>query len=291
MAIAATDDEEISVKELLQLFWRQKLLIVCLSVTAALIAGVAAWSTSNSFEATVIVSPISNESGAGRLAGAASQMGGLASLIGISVGGDSRRAESVAILKSQALTQRYIRENGLLPILYADEWDAATGKWRTSDVRRQPTLWKASRLFDRIRVVSDDSKTGLVKLTITWKDPQLAAKWANDLVKLTNDTLRAKAIEESDKHIAYLNEEAQHTDVAQVRVAIYSVLESEIKNVMLAKGPGDYALKVIDPAVAPELKSGPKRLLWVLMGGAAGFILSLVVLFLRSAWQSAPHPA
>jgi uncharacterized protein involved in exopolysaccharide biosynthesis len=62
------------------------------------------------------------------------------------------------------------------------------------------------------------------------------------------------------------------------------VLESEIRNVMLAKGPGDYALKVIDPAVVAERPSSPKRTLWVLVGAFCGVLLSLLIVFVRTTW-------
>jgi uncharacterized protein involved in exopolysaccharide biosynthesis len=151
-------------------------------------------------------------------------------------------------------------------------------------------LWKANRLFSKkIRTVTEDRKTGMVTLTIEWTDPVVAAKWANDLVRLTNDYLRDKAIRESEQHIAYLNREAANTDVAEVRAAIYKVLESEIKNVMLAKGPGEYALKVIDPATPPEKKSGPTRSLWVLGGFLGGLVMAFTALFLREAWRAAPQ--
>jgi hypothetical protein len=166
------------------------------------------------------------------------------------------------------------------------EWDPARKDWRTTDPRLRPTLWKANRKFAKLRVVAEDKKTSLVTLTITWTDPVTAAKWANDLVAMTNDVLRAKAIHESEQHIAYLNEQAATTDVAQVRAAIYTVLESEIKNVMLAKGPGDYALKVIDPALVSEMKAGPKGSLWAAGGLFFGFLLSLLILFVRSAWRA-----
>lgn len=41
--------------------------------------------------------------------------------------------------------------------------------------------------------------------------------WQDDLVRITNDYLRDKAIEESERHISYLNEQAANTDIAQVR--------------------------------------------------------------------------
>src|SRR5215472_3533791 len=142
------------------------------------------------YKASVLVSAVSNQSGAGQLAGLGSLLsqfgGGLSSLAGISLSGDTKRAESVAVLQSDALTERYIQENNLLLVLYKKDWDAARGRWKQTDPYKAPTLWKANERFKKsIRKVNTEPRSGLVTLTISWTDPQLAAKWANDLVKLT----------------------------------------------------------------------------------------------------------
>jgi uncharacterized protein involved in exopolysaccharide biosynthesis len=282
--------DEISLREVVRLLLASKWLVISMVVSGAVVVGIVAWLVPNKYEASVLLSPVASSTGAGRLAGQASQIGGLASLIGINIGGDTAKAESVATLQSEALTERFIKENDLLPVLYADQWSAAEKKWKVSRPDRTPTLWKANRKFESIRTLTEDKKSGLMKLTITWTEPVTAARWANQLVKLANDTLRSRAIRDSEQHIAYLNAEATNTDLAPIRTAIYAVLESEIKNVMLAKGPGDYALKVVDPAVAPELKAGPKRALWVLGGGAGGFVLAVLVLIIRAAWRVEAPP-
>jgi uncharacterized protein involved in exopolysaccharide biosynthesis len=278
--------DAISLRELYQLLVRERWIVILLALFGGAAAFFISWLLPIQFEATTIISPVSNNSAAGRLGGQASQLGGLAALVGISFGGDSNRAESLAVLQSEALTERFIRDNNLLPVLFPKEWDPARKDWRTQDPRLKPTLWKGNKTFVKIRNVVEDKKSSLVSLTITWTDPVTAANWANGLVTLTNDVLRAKAIRESEQHIAYLKSEAMTTDVAQVRAAIYAVLESEIKNVMLAKGPGDYALKVLDPAVPAELKTGPKKALWTLAGLFLGFLFSLCVLYVRSAWRA-----
>jgi uncharacterized protein involved in exopolysaccharide biosynthesis len=282
------DADSVSLRELVGLLWKSKWLIIAITLLTGLLAAVISRLQPNTFKATVVLSPVSNSQAASRLGGggAGSQIGGLASLIGLSFGGDSNKAESLAVLQSEALTEAYIRDNNLLPVLFPDQWDKVSQKWRPSSPQLQPTLWKGNKIFEKIRVVTEDKKLALTTLTITWTDPITAAKWANDLVRATNEHLRNKAIRESEQHIAYLNKEAANTDVAQVRTAIYTVLESEIKNVMLAKGPGDYALKVIDPAFPSEKRAGPLPLLWAIVGSFAGFLLSLVVLFVRKAWQA-----
>jgi uncharacterized protein involved in exopolysaccharide biosynthesis len=285
------DRDEVNLRELLQLLWREKWIVFSLIVLTTGAATTAAVLLPKQYEAQAIISPVSsNAKGAGLGGGQSSAVGGLASLIGISIGGDSNRAESIAVLQSEALTERYIRDHDLLPVLFPQLWDPVSRRWRVTDPKRIPTPWLGNKVFLRIRTVAEDKKTGLVSVAIRWGDPDTAARWVNDFIALTNDDLRAKAIRESDQHIAYLNQEAAKTDVAQVRAAIYTVLESEIKNVMLARGPGDYALKVIDPAVPPERQSSPKPLILIPAGFAAGLFLSLLVLFLRSLWRSAPRP-
>jgi len=284
--VESASRDEISLRELAQLLASSKWLVISLMLAGALVAGALGFMTRNKYEANLLLSPVASNTTAGRLANTASQIGGLASLIGVNIGNDSNKTESIAFLQSETLTEQFIRDNNLLPILFADRWSAERKQWTVTDPKEVPTLWKANRKFQTIRTVLEDKKTGLVKVTITWTDPVLAASWANELVKLANDTLRARAINESQQHIAYLHEEVANTDLTPIRTAIYSVLESEIKNAMLARGPGDYALKVIDPAVPPELKSGPYRSLWVLGGAMGGFILAALVLFIRSAWRA-----
>ena len=64
--------------------------------------------------------------------------------------------------------------------MFPGKWDAEKKKWK--DRNDVPTDWEAFRMFDKnIRLVSVDRKSGLVTLTIDWKDPALAAAWANSL--------------------------------------------------------------------------------------------------------------
>lgn len=281
-------EDEISVKEVLRLLQRRKWRVVLVTVVFAGLAGLAAWLAPNTYRASIIVSAATNTPGSGQgsgLGAMVSQFSGLASLAGLSLNGDSRKFESVAVLQSEALTEGYIRDNELLPILYPKLWDAAGKHWTVTDPKKIPTVWKATQRFKRsIATVSTDTKTGLVTLTVTWRDAHEAAQWANDLVKKTNDYLRAKAIVESDRNIAYLNAEVLKTDVVGVKTAIFSILQNEISKEMLARGSDEYALKVVDPAVAPETPYSPQPLMWVLMGLFTGLLVSVVAAFVHVAW-------
>jgi uncharacterized protein involved in exopolysaccharide biosynthesis len=257
--------DAINLRGLMLDLWNAKLVVGCVMIVCAVLGALAGWIPDKRYEASVVLSPAADSGVAGRLGGLASLAGqfGLGSLTGLSMPGQTKKEETLAVLQSELLTETYIRDNDLLPVLYAKLWDPVARKWLTSDVKMTPTLWKANKYFDKqIRQVKEDRKSGLVVMTIKWKEPHVAAKWANDLVKLTNDYLRAKAIRESERHIEYLNDQLTKITIIDAQKAIYALLQEEINTQMVAKGREEYALKVIDPAVAPEVASsfGPKML-------------------------------
>jgi uncharacterized protein involved in exopolysaccharide biosynthesis len=284
--------DEIRLSEVIELLQRGKWISGTFVLVVTIATALLALATPKQYTAVTVLSPVSNNSNGqfgGGLSSLISQFGGLASLAGLSVSGDTKRAESLAVLQSEALTERYIQQNQLLPVLYDKQWDASAKRWNETDPKKIPTLWKANQLFKKkIRTVTSESKTGIVTLEIEWKDPAAAAKWANDLVKMTNSYLRAKAIEESERNIAYLNGEAAKTDVVQVKQAIYAILQTEINKQMLARGSDEYALKVLDPAVPPEKPSSMPRSLMVALAFLGSIALCVLVAFFRVAWSRSP---
>ena len=85
-----------------------------------------------------------------------------------------------------------------LPVLFEEMWDAENQAWVVESEEVLPTDQKATDFFlKEIINVDKDEKSGLITLSILWKDPTIAAEWANDLVKQLNEQLREKAIADS----------------------------------------------------------------------------------------------
>ncbi len=274
-------DDEVSLSDTVGVLWRRKWLIAGVTLAFGVAAGAAALIVPKSYVALSVVSPVSNSQGGGAMSGLgalASQFGGLASLAGVAMPGDSKKFEYLAVLQSEILTEKYIQDNNLLPIIFQSKWNSDRNTWKSTDPKKIPTLWDGNAKFKKkIRSVSNDTKTGLATITITWTDPKLAAKWANDLVKITNEYLRAKAIHDSEASLAYLNEQALKTNEVAIRQGIYSLIQGEINKVMMAKGSEEYALRVVDPAVAPEKPFSPLPGIWILFGLLSGLMVSVVV--------------
>ncbi len=258
---------------------KYKLLIASITIVSTAIAVAAALHMTPIYRAETLLAPVSEEQSAG-LQALANQFGDLAALAGLNVSrGKEKTAEYVAALKSRAASVAFIKAQNLMPVLFADKWDKANNRWK-KNITDTPTEWKAFEVWDEdIRRVTEDRRTGLVTLAIEWEDPSLAAKWANDLVKHVNTRLRAKAIGEVNKSIAYLKKQLPGTSSVEVQQAIYRLIEAETKKKMVASTREEYAFKVIDPAIPPEEKAKPKRRQLVVLAFVGGLIAAIIIAF------------
>jgi len=284
-------NDEHDPRKQLKALWAGKWLIAGSSILGLILGGGIAYLLPPQYEGTVEMAPVSSNSSNNGLSSTASEITGFAALAGLSTGADSAKNEALATLQSEYLTERYIRENNLLPILYSQYWDASTNAWK-KDVKQSkiPTLWKANRDFDRKIRKINTAKTGIVLLMITWRDPKIAADWANGLVRMANEYLRDKAIRQAEQNMAFLNAEAAKTNIVEAREAIYSILKSEINKAMIARGSEEYSFKIIDPATVSELPASPKKSLWALAGAVAGFALSVFFLTARYSLRNDVGP-
>ena len=143
--------------------------------------------------------------------------------------------------------------------------------------KKIPTLQDAYEKFlEDILDVDENIVEDTIKLKIYWKDPAVGANWANSLVAEINSYMRKNAIEETQKNIAYLEEVLPNTEIIQIQQAIYELIQAQIHKSMLAETRENYAFKVIDPAVPPDLDrfAHPRRVLIILVATVLGFLIA-----------------
>jgi uncharacterized protein involved in exopolysaccharide biosynthesis len=255
--------------------------IVLLSVVGGAIALGSSFLLPREYTATVTLLPAKSERPSA-LDSVAGQFGGLASLAGLDLGSDSDRSEAVATIRSRSLAVAFIEQNDLIPALFPRKWDADAKQWKVRRADDVPTINDAYRRFDRkVRAVSEDRRSGIVTLTITWRDPQRAADWANELAARVNREMRDRAISEAGSSLEYLNRELEKTQVVELRQPIYRLIEHRLRTVMLANVREQFAFRIIDPALPPDADeySSPIRWLFALAGAALfaliGFVISV----------------
>ncbi len=282
------DGEHLRLEDIWSVIAESRWLIAALAIGLAAAAVAASFLITPVYRAQVLLAPVAPDRPASGLAGLAGQFGGIAALAGMGVGADDNTAKSIAILRSRDFTQRFIRANGLMQVLFADIWDPKAGTWTVKDPGEVPDDWRAFEKFDQsVRSISRDTETGLVTLTIDWTDPAVARDWANALVRDVNAEVRGRTIEQSRRNIEFLQGQLSETDEVELRTAVYALMESEMKNAMLATVRSESAFEVIDPAVAPQKKSWPNRGLLAALGFATGLTLGIILAFLRRAFRPA----
>jgi len=272
-------EEPINWREHWKVLVEHRKLIGIITATSTILALLTAFIIAPIYRAEVLLAPVLEEK-VGTLGSLTGQFGDLAALAGVSLGSSKdKSAEAIAALKSRSLATAFFKEEHVLPVLFPREWDVDKKAWK--DKNDAPTEWEAFEEFDEdIRFISVDRKTGLVTLMIEWKDPIRAAQWANKLVNMVNSRLRAEAIEDAEKSIGYLEKQLMVSGEVEIQQSIYRLIEAQTKKRMIANTREEYAFKVIDPAVEPEKKVRPKRVLIVLFGLMLGAMAGVITAFM-----------
>jgi uncharacterized protein involved in exopolysaccharide biosynthesis len=269
-------EDDIDLRQLIKTLWAGKLLIISCTIVVTAVAVSYALLATEIFRSQASVQ-IREENGAGL----PSELGGLAALAGISVGaGDQNRVLALTALTSRAVIQRMIEEEGMLPILYADNWDAGNKRWRAPN---PPTPWEAYELFrNSILSISTDRNTGIVTIGIEWEDPILAAAWVDALILRVNTFVTEATIREAEQNLEFLDQQAHATSVVELQRTIFSMMEGEIQRLMIARNPETAPLRVIDPAVVPERRVRPGRTFIGIIGILSGGLLGTLIVLARS---------
>jgi LPS O-antigen subunit length determinant protein (WzzB/FepE family) len=258
--------------------------IVVLAALGVAIALVIAFASTKIYRATVLVAPVGEHQLNSSLAAMAGQLGGLAALAGFNLDASGNRDQALALLRSRFVAEAMIRDRKLKPLLFPDRWDADKNAWR----RSEPSDGVTYRRFDKsIRSVEEDRRTGLITISIEFRDRLQVADWATDLVKRVNAIMRERAVSEAQSSLDFLNQELEKSSPMEVRQAIFNLIENQVKTIMLAHVREEFALKIVDPPVVPDARDNvsPMRVLIVELGLFLGALAGAIAVFARRVWM------
>ena len=231
----------------------------------------------------------------------ASQFGGLASLAGVNLGGLGDQGASVVaieMLKSREFFGKYLYDTVLVDLMAAEGWDRGTSKvviddsifdadsatWVrdvSEEFQVKPSIQEAyEEFFEEFLSVAEDKNTGFVTVSVTHYSPTVARDWVRLIVNGVNDAVRARDVEEAEKSIAFLNKQRLKTNLVSM-TEVFELIEQQTKTVMLANASDEYVFQVIEPPVAPELKSEPRRALICILGTLLGGMLAVLFVLIR----------
>ena len=302
------DHEEIDLLEIFRIVWQGKWLITAITFVAAVIGLIVALLLPNVYRAEVLLAPNESQSTDG-LAALATQYGGLASLAGINLdsGAIDKATIGLEILRSRKFVSDFIERHDLLvPLLAARGWDTDSGeleidandydvaskKW-VRDVSPPkkviPSMQEAHDEFLNIMSVKQDKKSGFITLSVEHYSPTVSKQWVDWLVQDINSTIMLQDVAEAEQAIAYLRDQIESTSVADLRAVFSRLVEEQTKTVMLAKISPEYVFRTVDPAVVPEFKAKPNRMLIILFATALGGFAAAFLVVVKSGVSVKRH--
>jgi len=292
-------DDEIDLRELFAVLWAGRIKIVAITAIFAIVSVIYALSIPNQYKATALLS--SADSSGGGLSGALGQLGGLASLAGVSLGGGESSEGQIAqeIMQSWSFIEGFVEDNNLAVGVYAaDGWDKSSNELQINSglydasksqwLVEPPSSWSLFKTFSGILSVSEDKKSGLVSVSIEYYSPLIAKQWLDLYVAAINEHMQKREMAKVTRNIEYLQAQIKKTNIAEMQEVFYTIIEEQIKSKMLAEASPEYAFVAVSPSMVPEQKSQPKRALMCILGTLLGGMLSvLLVLVLHYGRKSA----
>jgi uncharacterized protein involved in exopolysaccharide biosynthesis len=260
--------------------WIAGIIGATIGCTCALVAG---FVMQPAYRASIVLTVVRDNDRVDLASSIGLQLGSLASLTGIGGGASNDRAEAVSLLGSRYLARNFIERYKLLPVIA----DGMRGPMSLSD--EPPTLERAVKsLGSDVIAIDDDRRTGIIELSVTWLDREVAADWANRYVALGNEIMRRRAVSTAESRKKYLLEEIDKTGVATLREVLYRMIENQVRTAMMANTREDFAFKVVDPAVTPDLRAKvrPRRALMALAGLLLGALVGVAVVALQDSVRS-----
>lgn len=216
------DSDEISLIDLAATIWRQKWLVVLVTVLAAVISVVYSLMQPNKYTATSSVLPISSSSSS-----MLSQYAGLAAMAGVSLPGANASDPSVkiqAILGSREFAVKVIEELDLIPQLIKEP----------EKLKDVSPLSAAVEIFQKnVFSVEVDTKTSLIKVSAKTENPDLSANIANTAIDLLQRDLTNRVLSSSGKSIVVLEQQVAEQE-KKVRELQRNMQDYQTKNRLVA---------------------------------------------------------
>ena len=284
-------DDEIDLRELFNVLWTAKKLIIL--ITAIFAIGSVAYSLSlNDYYKSGSIFIARSASGNQGL----SQYSGLAAMAGITLpssSGEDKAAQMIELIKSRKFVKHLMTFESILPSILAAKrynnrtqellfnqklYESETKTWKNNEI---PSYLKAHSAYLDMLSIRQDKKTGFIYINIEHISPVFAKDFLELIIRESNELLRKKDMDESKQGLEYLTSELSKTPFVEIKESINALIEVQLETQMMAQINQDYILTEIEPPFIPEQKSKPSRSFICVAGTILGGILSVLIVLIR----------
>lgn len=211
-------------------------------------------------------------------------LGPLAAMAGLGGGLSGQDTQRLAaILSSRSFAEDILLKHGGLQMLYPDEWDTTTRRWRSP----HPNLDVAVKLLGERFTVTIDRATDFIKIKLTTRSAQQAQDMLNTIVQELNRLERRRALTQATENMNYIREQLEKEHNSDLKNALSAVAQGQLAQIMFATVQKDYAVEIIDPPYRPIMRSAPRRTLIVIVGTMLGAVVAVLALAAIGLWPTA----
>lgn len=157
---------------------------------------------------------------------------------------------AIVAIRSRPFLIGFGEDEDLAPKLFPNRWDAEQQDWKSPD--QQPTDWELSEKLKRLFSARLDSKTGLVLISTTWDDPQIAVDLLNRYVDRANQQFRSEANERTEARLEFLAEALRTTSIGEVKESIGDLIKAEVEQKMMISLEEEFAFRTISQPVRAD---------------------------------------
>jgi len=284
-------EDEISLLDLLIVLAKHKIMIMGVTIAAALISIAYALNLPNIYTGTTkVLSPQQSQSSASALL---SQLGGLAGAAGGSLGIKNPNDLYIAMLRSRNVMEKIAKRFDLQKVYEAET---------TTDTLN--ALQGASNI--------SVGKDGVITVEVDDKDPERASAMANAYIEELTKLMQTFALTEAAQRRQFFetqmkpardkltdavifldktpNTSLQYRDALRdlkYREAIYEILAKQFEMAKMDEAKDSPLIQVLDKANVPEKKSKPKRSTIVILTALAAGFMGILWAFIKEANEKA----
>lgn len=222
-------------------------------------------------------------------------LNGIAALAGF--GGVSQIDKtSIAMekLKSLSFFEKFSKKYDVLVPLHATKyWDSVSKELIIDDTVYNPTskewllegglnLQNSFLKFHSHVNIFKSSRTGFVTIEVKHQSPYVAKDWVENLVEEINNVQRKSDMDKALQSIEFLKNEMRKTQSVEVKQSISSLIEQQLKTIMVAKSETEYVFEILTNAYPNEKKFSPNRLIISSLFFITSFIFSTLFFIIRN---------
>ena len=286
----ALKDDFVDLRELFDLLWEGRKLIISITCVFALCSIIVGLSLNNYYKSEAILTLAEGQSELSAL----SRFGGIASMAGINIpgGGEDKGALITNTIRSRAFLNHLLSVENILPSIMVAEsydreskkivfdsniYDVANNKW----LETQPTYLEAYEEYMEQLDIYYNPTTRLITISIVHLSPVFAKEFLELIIDEADALIRQKDLQQSSDALKYLTSEISKTSLIEMKSSINQLIQTQLETQMMAKISSNYILYVIEPAFIPEKKLKPSRLLICLSVTIIGCVLSILWILIR----------